>query len=844
MYEQSYIGLPLSFLTEERVSSLILEGKDPVELLKYKFSNIPEDIIEDVVSIDPTKKKSYSQWLLKHWKDEQGYIENGLKNGNIKRLFDYVKGHQDVELKDISSVEEGVKMYVGEDSEEDSVLDKPSGPTEYVKNLHGNVDSELANDFEIVFNEDNWLIAVPNTYEASCKLGEGMKWCTANAFGNGESYYNQYLSKGGKYYVNFDMSEGEPGVINKLDYPYTRYQFHFETRQFKDSHDDSVSLGEIGMPDSANEFYINEGYDIEEYAMTDEEKYERYLEARDADSMEISETGLWLKQAYSQDFELEEGDNIDYYLYDENDDEDAIDWVEFSKSKDIIKLSNGVDLFVLEQKDGNYAIVYNDNKSQYSRSWNLESVEFYTNEGNYVMGINDDSELFYTDTEFANSISLGVEHKYEMVFLNKYIDNENDYAEAVTHDGFHTLIRLYPDPEVVIKLDIPKNKKMFVSDDDFRVEAQFRTYYFGEGNEDDGEPNFQVVKSVGENRVLVQLDGNEQDCFNIWDTESRKYICPFNFSDLAGINPYCYIVKTGGRYYFISLDGNQIGEGYMLVGNIKFPYVYGDVKSRVRDIINLEEQKVKFRCRSFNTHLGLIGNSIICVDTEKNTGILVDISTGEQVLSGYSNFERVGYGQTDLIIGKKEGENGGTAFDRNELQPLFNNIKTVSPPNYRGRPCKVQFIDGTYNLYDQSNKKMVLPSGVTYLESGISEEDAGIYPYEVNGLLYILDYATGQNLINPNGMDPKGISELGVEKYSAGKIYIMYDGIEFRFSKNGRPVSYRPSGDYHDYTIASLNDPKIAQALSVLTGQDYGKNLKESIKKEFDEKLKKLWMTH
>ena len=193
MYEQSYIGLPLSFLTEERVSSLILEGKDPVELLKYKFSNIPEDIIEKVVSIDPTKKKSYSQWLLKHWKDEEGYIENGLRNGNIKRLFDYVKGHQDVELKDISSVEEGVKMYVGEDSEEDSVLDKPSGPTEYVKNLHANVDSELANDFEIVFNEDNWLIAVPNTYEASCKLGEGMKWCTANAFGNGESYYNEYL---------------------------------------------------------------------------------------------------------------------------------------------------------------------------------------------------------------------------------------------------------------------------------------------------------------------------------------------------------------------------------------------------------------------------------------------------------------------------------------------------------------------------------------------------------------------------------------------------------------------------------------------------------------------------
>ena len=40
---------------------LIEEGKDPVELLHYKFKNIPSEIIDKVIEIDPTKKKSYSK---------------------------------------------------------------------------------------------------------------------------------------------------------------------------------------------------------------------------------------------------------------------------------------------------------------------------------------------------------------------------------------------------------------------------------------------------------------------------------------------------------------------------------------------------------------------------------------------------------------------------------------------------------------------------------------------------------------------------------------------------------------------------------------------------------------
>ena len=65
---------------------LIEEGKDPVEVLHYKFQHIPAEIIDNVIAIDPTKKKSYSQWLLSKWDDEKDTIVNGLNCKAIPTL--------------------------------------------------------------------------------------------------------------------------------------------------------------------------------------------------------------------------------------------------------------------------------------------------------------------------------------------------------------------------------------------------------------------------------------------------------------------------------------------------------------------------------------------------------------------------------------------------------------------------------------------------------------------------------------------------------------------------------------------------------------------------------------
>ena len=65
----------------------------------------------------------------------------------------------------------------------------------------------------------NFDIYVPETYEASCALGKGSGWCTADS--RTREYYDEYLRQyGGRYYI----------LISK-DGKY-RYQVHFESDQY------------------------------------------------------------------------------------------------------------------------------------------------------------------------------------------------------------------------------------------------------------------------------------------------------------------------------------------------------------------------------------------------------------------------------------------------------------------------------------------------------------------------------------------------------------------------------------------------------------------------------------
>jgi hypothetical protein len=78
------------------------------------------------------------------------------------------------------------------------------------------------------YEDSDWVVYIPETYAASCKLGQGTSWCTAST--ESSNYYDDYTEDGPLYII-----------INKKDRN-EKYQFHLETDSFMDKDDDAIDL--------------------------------------------------------------------------------------------------------------------------------------------------------------------------------------------------------------------------------------------------------------------------------------------------------------------------------------------------------------------------------------------------------------------------------------------------------------------------------------------------------------------------------------------------------------------------------------------------------------------------
>ena len=94
---------------------------------------------------------------------------------------------------------------------------------------------------EKVYEDADWVVYIPHTYEASRKIGGDTNWCTASS----DSYYFNMYTKEGPLYVNIRKSDG------------AKFQFHFPTRQFMDSKDNEIKSKNIGLSKGLIEFYNN-----------------------------------------------------------------------------------------------------------------------------------------------------------------------------------------------------------------------------------------------------------------------------------------------------------------------------------------------------------------------------------------------------------------------------------------------------------------------------------------------------------------------------------------------------------------------------------------------------------
>lgn len=324
------------FGIDEIYDKLLLEAKTPEEIKKIMYyqyvdgKGVPEHIFEEIFESDPTRKKNFAKWVLMRWSEEGKSIERAVKTGRLSEIFKYFQERANTGLNLLNM--ESFKAA------------NRATPKENIDPIFDDDDDfdDASNDFDILYDSPIWRIASPNTYEASKRLGEGCRWCTAGAYGNGEYYYNDYTSEG-KLYVNYDKRKSQIAPKNNIEYPYTRYQFLFEhgiKGELNDAFNVRIVFDEIDMPEDVLEFYgsINERYvELLTDAIDEAEINMRYNEQRIERAIlrKDSPNGtLFLMPEYDE--ELTISDNAMYAMFHDEDLEDSIDSCRYWGEEDII----------------------------------------------------------------------------------------------------------------------------------------------------------------------------------------------------------------------------------------------------------------------------------------------------------------------------------------------------------------------------------------------------------------------------------------------------------------------------------------------------------------------------
>lgn len=211
----------------DNINESVLE--EDIEGMKKYYKNIPDDKFQELIELDPTYKKgsnnagTYGKWILGLANKNNGDIENvGHITDAIKRFDQNKKQLKNKDIMQFKSVEE-VDDYLNNEDNYNELTDRQK-----LRQTQKNVrNTDVDKDATKVFEDSMWEVWVPNTYEASCKLGQGTEWCTATT---STKYYFDSYTRDGKLYININKSTGD------------KYQFHFESESFMDSDDDEIDI--------------------------------------------------------------------------------------------------------------------------------------------------------------------------------------------------------------------------------------------------------------------------------------------------------------------------------------------------------------------------------------------------------------------------------------------------------------------------------------------------------------------------------------------------------------------------------------------------------------------------
>lgn len=225
------------YLTESQIFDMLLESASLEDINAKYYANIPSDVFQQIVTTDPTsqpnKMGKYGKWLLSLYQAGNLKLEDLYKASEYLSYFHKFKGK--ITTKDINQYKTLQQLF----AVVKPFMEEPNQASSKSEEIR-----RIKEDAKKVYEDEDWLVIVPLTQEASCYYGKGTQWCTAATSSN--NMFDEYNQRG-SLYIN----------INKKTHK--KYQFHFETNSFMDEHDDHIDIPlaqSIGLSDGLINFYL------------------------------------------------------------------------------------------------------------------------------------------------------------------------------------------------------------------------------------------------------------------------------------------------------------------------------------------------------------------------------------------------------------------------------------------------------------------------------------------------------------------------------------------------------------------------------------------------------------
>ena len=567
------------FGLDEIYNELLLEAKSPEEIkkiLEYQFvqgKGVPQEILDRIFAIDPTKKKTYTKWVLMQWDNEKGNIMQSLKDGYLQDMFKYFqeRANTGLNLLSVKSFKEAMRIVPR--AEKDPIFTP----------IPENEKDDPKNDFDIVYDSPEWRIAVPHTWQADEKLGEGCRWCTAGAFGNGEYYFKTY-SESGPLWINFDKRKSEIGWGNGIEYPYTRYQFCFEhgvRGEMMDSRDDRIRVDEMDIPQDVIDFYVSKNPLYGEILTDDydeEAAWERYEDERYRHTILLKEPvygqyALRFMPTFNEDNPHVQ-DTDPYEMYNEDDTHDSIDGIQYPDESYIYDRCDGYAMVVMKSDgwEGNEEIniYFEDRDRRYGARWtSVEDARAYEKSSNGRFFSDEDFEDFYFVLNSAPNDVISLKEPFPRVIINEAhittIENlpsnyQNGIWVMVEYDeGMYGL--MYADPgtkqaRVIIKGDIPTDTHFVAKKDErgYYIEGKFKNYWLeklSDNDEGDGKQHLEISYFLDDKSyAIVTYEDNGKRRFGLYDLNRKELI----IKDAYDLSEKCDDVYVSYGDYAILYD--------------------------------------------------------------------------------------------------------------------------------------------------------------------------------------------------------------------------------------------------------------------------------------------------